>query len=138
MLTLSTHSRISASKMKNKLKIRKNDIIILCIILIAAAAILLLRGNTASLTAQIIVDGEILYDIPLREVEENYTLCLKNGVSIEISQDYVRFASSDCSSKSCVACGRLTSAEEAAVCIPNKTLLRLSGKTVSSPDIITY
>ncbi len=124
--------------MKNKLKIKKSDIIILCTILIAAAVIVSLRGNTASLTAQIIVDGEILYDIPLREVKENYTLYLENGVSIEISQDFVRFVSSDCNGKNCIACGRLTSAEEAAVCIPNKTLLRLSGKSNDSPDIITY
>lgn len=124
--------------MKNKLNLKKADLIILSVIILIAVILFFVRSDSAALTAQITVEGETVYDIVLSSVKETYTLSLDNGTEIEISQEYIRFISSDCGGKDCVNCGKLTSAGEAAVCIPNKTVIKLSGKSNSSPDAITY
>lgn len=124
--------------MKNKLNLKKADLIILTVVIFTAIVLFALKTDSGALTAQITVDGETVHEVILSSVEKTYTFFPGNGTEIEISQDHVRFLSSDCGGKDCVNCGKLTRAGETAVCIPNKTLIRLSGKDNSSPDILTY
>lgn len=124
--------------MKNKFNLRKADFIILTAVILTAVILFLFTSGASAVTAQILVDGNTVHEILLPSVKETYVFCPGNGVEIEISQEYVRFLSSDCSGKDCVNCGKLTRAGETAVCIPNKTLIRLSGKSSSAPDVLTY
>lgn len=124
--------------MKNKLNLKKVDLIILIAVIFTAIVLFVLKSDSKALTAQITVNGETVHEVILSSVEKAYTFYPGNGTEIEISQDYIRFLSSDCDGKDCVNCGKLTYAGETAVCIPNKTLIRLSGKNNSSPDALTY
>ncbi len=124
--------------MKSKFNLKKADFAVLLIILLSAAILFALRADSSAITAEISVDGEIIHTAVLSSVEKPYTVSPDNGTVIEISHDYIRFISSDCSGKDCVRCGKLTATGATAVCIPNKTIIKLSGNSNYLPDALTY
>ena len=85
------------------------------------------------------VDGETLYEIPLDDVKESYTITLPNGVTVGVAPGEIRFVSSDCRGQDCVRCGALTRAGQAAACAPNKTVIVLKGTSEKgAPDAVSY
>ena len=124
--------------MRNKHLIKKADIIIIAVILLIAVIFILPIKNTQNITAEIIVDGTLEHSINLNDISEEYTLELKNGIIISADKNEISVISSDCYGKNCINCGRLTKAGDMAVCIPNKTVIRLSGTQNSGPDAVTY
>ena len=125
--------------MLKKLHLKRADAILIAALLLASGILFLLRGRGGDVTAAVSVDGETLYTIALAEVAEPYTLPLENGVVLQVSPGGIRFLSSDCPGRDCVNCGLLTRPGQAAACIPNRTLVTLSGKAPKgAPDAISY
>ncbi|MBR3768770.1 MAG: NusG domain II-containing protein [Clostridia bacterium] len=124
--------------MKIKDFFKKNDIIIIFAAILAACLLLLFSKNSSEASAQIIADGETLYNINLSDVYNTYTVTLNNGVEIEISHGQISFISSDCMGLDCVNCGKLSKPGDIAVCIPNKTIIKLTGRSSKAPDTVTY
>ena len=122
--------------MKNKLKrfFRPADIIIIAVLLIVSALLLLIPKKEAG-KAVIIKDGEVISETDLTKITEPYTVTLDGGIEILFEKNAVSFVSSDCANKLCIHAGKLTKAGDTAVCLPNKTLIRIKGKTVN--DAVT-
>ncbi len=124
--------------MKPSLKIKKADIAVIIPIVLAAICLLMFSSSQGSATAVITVDGKDIRHIDLSENKDTYTIDLENGVEIEVSGNSIYFTSSDCKGKDCIACGKLSSAGDTAVCIPNKTIIKLTGKSNGTPDAVSY
>ena len=124
--------------MRIKQLIKKADIIIVAVILLIAVIFIILVNNTGNITAEITVDGIPVQSIKLNEIKEAYTLDLGNGMMISAEKNGISVISSDCYGKNCISCGRLSEAGDTAVCIPNKTVIRLTGEKKNAPDAVTY
>lgn len=115
------------------------DFVILAAVILAALVIFLVFRAPAggTLTARITADGETLYEIDLGTVTEEQTLTLGNGVVIALYPDGAKIVSSPCKGHDCVRAGKLTRAGQCAVCLPEKTVLLLTGAPGGGPDAIT-
>ncbi|MBR5424046.1 MAG: NusG domain II-containing protein [Clostridia bacterium] len=124
--------------MTERLKLKKADVLLICFLLAAALALLLLRGGGDALTAEVTVAGETVERIDLKAVTSPYDLTLENGVRLHVEPGGISFCYSDCRGQDCVRCGVLTRAGQAAACVPNKTLVVLTGKPPKgAPDAIS-
>ena len=124
--------------MPERLKLKKADVLLICFLLAAALALLLLRGGGENLTAEVTVAGKTVEVIDLAAVKTPYEITLENGVRLHVEPGGVSFCYSDCRGQDCVRCGLLTRAGQAAACVPNKTLVTLTGKPAKgAPDAIS-
>ena len=126
--------------MTDRLKPKKADIALIVLLLAAACVLFLIRGGArGSLTAEITVDGAPFDEIDLTAVKEAYELPLDNGVLLYVEPGGVSFRASDCRGQDCVRCGVLTRAGQAAACVPNKTLVVLTGRPKKgAPDAVSF
>ncbi len=124
-------------KMKHRL-LRPLDIAITAAVSAIAVILILSSSSSESISVEIITQGETVYETQLTKVREAFVYKTENGMEIEISRDGVRVLSSDCTGKSCISSGLLTSHGDCSICIPNKTVIRLTGSDESGPDAITY
>ena len=126
--------------MIERLKPKKADIVILLCVLAAAVLLLVLRGGRGSaLIAEITVNGAPAGTVDLRGVSAPYEFPLENGVCLYVEPGRISFLRSDCRGQDCVRCGALTRAGQAAACVPNKTLVTLTGKPPKgAPDAVSY
>lgn len=118
----------------------KTDAIIIVFFLLAALAFFA-YGNTGAdaQTAEILCTGEETVTIDLQNIEVPYEMTLRSGIVIGIEKGQIRILSSPCKDKLCVQCGTLTKDGDTAVCLPNRTLVKVTGsKQADAPDIITY
>lgn len=101
--------------------------VILIIALLAAAffAHRALSGGSQTI-AQITVDGNVVDQINLKTVNENYFLEF-NNVSIEVSPGGICFVKSSCRDKTCTRAGVLASPGDFAACLPNKVAIKIVG-----------
>lgn len=122
--------------MTNKLKrfFRPADIIIIAVLLIVSAVLPLIPKKEGG-KAVIIKDGEIISETDLTKIDKPYTVTLDGGIEILFEKNAVSFVASDCANKLCIHAGKLTKAGDTAVCLPNKTLIRIKGKAVN--DAVT-
>ena len=124
--------------MLDRLKLKKADLLLICFLLAAALALLILRGGGDTLTAEVTVAGVTVEQIDLTAVSSPYDLTLENGVRLHVEPGGISFCYSDCRGQDCVRCGVLNRAGQAAACVPNKTLVTLSGKPLKgAPDVIS-
>ena len=125
--------------MLDRIKPKKADVILILVLLAAALSLLLLRGRGDALTAEITVNGVSANSIDLRAVASPYDITLENGVRLHVEPGGISFTASDCRGKDCVRCGVLKRAGQAAACVPNRTLVLLTGKPQKgAPDAVSY
>lgn len=120
--------------------IRKADLIAICLLLAAAAVFFGMQslGSDAK-TAEIICDNEVIQTLDLQHVKEDYEIALPNGMIIAVADGKISVAASNCADKLCMQCGSLTKDGDTAVCLPNRTLIRVTGQPQDgTPDVITY
>ena len=117
--------------------LRPADLIGAAVLLALAGVLWLFFGNRPGVTAQVIYDKEVVYTIDLSGVTEPYELRLDSGVTVAVEPGAISFAASDCANQLCVHTGKLTRAGESAACLPNKTLIRVTGRDRRAPDALT-
>lgn len=91
---------------------------------LAAALLFLPRAAGAPDCATVQIDGVTVRQIALPAEE---TVSFDNGVTVRVSGYTAWVEESDCPDKTCVRTGVLSRAGERAVCLPNRTVLSLSG-----------
>ena len=124
-------------KDKTRKLIRPADLIVAAALLAVAAALWLILGHMRGTTAEIVCDKEIIETVDLSAVKEPYDIKLDNGVTIAVEPGAIYFSDSDCANRLCVHAGKLTKGGESAACLPNKTLIRITGKNRRAPDALT-
>lgn len=116
-------------------------IVVFVIVLIIFIFIRQLNENifmTDNLKAQILVDGNLVEEIFLDNVDSPYSFSPKGatGVIIFVKHGKIRFLESQCQDKICILNGWLNNAGQASVCLPTKTLVRITG--TKQLDSIAY
>lgn len=145
-------------KREPKKENKKAAVIVSVVLFVLASASLLYllfpyfqgEGSKASgdYVAEIYQGGNLLYRIPLREIQENRTLVIegRDGCrnEIEIRPDSVGVISADCPDKLCVRQGFINNDRLPVVCLPNRLVIRLcldsqkSSHNLTNIDGITY
>ncbi len=123
--------------MKNKL-FRKTDlIIILAVALAAVAFILWQRMGDAPLTAEISVNGKTVESVDLSKITDRVEIRPEGAENVLIVAEdgKIRFEASDCPDKLCVKQGELYRKGDTAVCLPEKTVITVTGAEL---DAVTY
>lgn len=115
----------------HKYGLKKGDLVITAAVLLLAGLIFLPFALAPShgLTCEITQDGEVIRRVRLGAGYTDTVTIEGETVTnvIRIDGDTVWFASSDCPDQVCVRTGKLTRAGQAAVCLPNRVVVRLIG-----------
>ncbi len=113
--------------------------ILLVVAALAGAAVMAFGGTGAGAADRALVDmaGQVLHDVAL---DDDQTLVVTGplGTSVILIRDgRARIASAPCPGQICVARGWLSRSGDVAACVPNRTLLRLTGDAPRILDGIT-
>ena len=108
---------------------------ILLILLLAAAALsagflLLQKKQTPSPVARITLDGEVIREIPLDEVEESYSFVVESGAgsnTVLVEPGRIRVSEADCPDQVCVNQGFISDGTVPIVCLPHKLIIEILG-----------
>ncbi len=128
---------------KRKLFGKGDLILILSVAAIAAIMFFLLRFDSGdSLKGEIIVDGEVYKTVELKEGQsERFVIDnTKSGIKCEILAENgeIKFVSSQCHDKICIAAGALSHKGDTAACLPAGVLVRIVSGEASPVDVIAY
>lgn len=110
----------------------------LLVVLAAGALFFLLlppRGNL--LTAQIVLNGEVVGEYRLDALEEPVRLTLDGApwpITLEIAPEGVRVAESACPGQDCVHAGQVSRAGGRIICLPNKLVVSVTGGGEATED----
>lgn len=115
----------------------KKDMVIIIVIIIIALVLWLMRSKEAGdAKAVIMVDGAVVKEMPL-DTPATFSVPERSGIVFEINNNKVRFKYSDCPDQICVHSGFLGETGQIAVCLPNKTVLKVVGDDLRNDvDII--
>lgn len=117
------------------------DGLVVLVVLVAAGAILFAFRPKAGnfLTARIVLDNELVAEIPLSDLDEPVTMEVpgaKYPITVEAEQGRVRVAHSDCPSQDCVHTGWVSRSGGQIVCLPNRLVITVTGGTAEA-DAVT-
>lgn len=122
--------------MRSKLKWGDFVIVGLVLLLAGAVSVGLAQSVTGEqLYAEVSQDGVLLERIALTERTER-TLDLDGHNTIVLDGKTAQMTASDCRDQVCVHTGVLTRAGQAAVCLPNRVVVRLVGGAQAQIDAI--
>ncbi len=91
------------------------------------------------LRAEVLVDDEIVMSIPLDHEHTGMVKVPGVDVELEIAEQAVRFAHSNCPDQICVHSGWLRRGGNVAACLPNQVVVRLiseSDDESDQPDVV--
>ena len=119
--------------------------IVLCAVLAVAGILSLLfilirPAPSASLQAEIYVDGELIRTVDLSAQDEVRTIRIETPYGynlVEIGPGYVRMADADCPHKTCTHMGKRTSDGIPIVCLPHRLVIRVRS-AAETADGVTY
>ncbi len=115
----------------------KNLIIFFVILALVSVALIFLSGvvRTENKIAVIQKDGVTLYEIPLDEVAESYTVSVGGNVLL-VENGRISMLSADCPDKLCVRQGAITNSTRTIVCLPNKVTVFIKSGEKSADAVI--
>ncbi|HOM01710.1 MAG TPA: NusG domain II-containing protein [Acetivibrio sp.] len=96
-------------------------------------------GKNTNKIAVIIKDNQEIQRIEIDAVNEPMEIMISGEYNdiILVEKGRIRFKEADCPDKVCVNTGWLTEKGDMAVCLPNKTMIKIEGQS-SDVDIVTY
>lgn len=126
--------------------LKKGDLALAAIVLLAAAAIFFAAKGSGAIVGgnmhriAVIKHGDkIERTIDLDEIKETERICLsgyyRNVILVEKGR--IRFEESDCPDRLCVKTGWIERVGDAAVCLPNRVMIKIEGKNVEV-DGVSY
>lgn len=120
-------------------KMKWGDFVIIGAVLLAAAALAAFLAWQAAgdrLYAEIWQDGELTQRIALTP-DTQQTIDLDGHNTIVLDGLTARMETADCCDQVCVRTGTLTRAGQAAVCLPNRVVLKLIGEKTEVDAIVS-
>ena len=113
-------------------------------LLVAAAAVALLfflrPAESNFLTASIVLDGETIGTYDLTGLTEPVTLTVDQAdypLTIRLEPGRVCIGESACPSQDCVHTGWISRAGEQIICLPNRLVISLTGRSSGDIDAVT-
>jgi len=108
---------------------KKSDIIIILLIISAAIGFLLWqRAMPTATTATISIDSAVQRTIDLSTAkDEIFKIDGHDNITFEIKDGAIRIMESDCHDRICIRAGFISKKGQSAVCLPNRTVVELSG-----------
>ena len=108
------------------------DALVALAVLAAAAAILFaFRPKSGNfLTARIVLDNELVAELPLSAHSETVTLDVPGArypITVEAEQGLVRVSHSECPSQDCVHTGWVSRSGGQIICLPNRLVITVTG-----------
>ena len=110
--------------MKRKLITKKTFAFIFVLLSLALLIYLILPENKGA-TFEIWIDGQLFSS---HSLNKKSSFNLENGVKIVCNGASVYFEHSDCPDKVCVNTGKISLTGQWAACLPNKTVIKISGE----------
>ena len=115
------------------------DGVIALLVVLAAGALffLLLPPQGNFLTAQVVLNGEVVGEYRLDALEEPVRLTLEGApwpITLEIAPEGVRVAESACPGQDCVHGGWVSRAGGRIICLPNKLVVSITGGGEATED----
>lgn len=120
------------NELKNSFKtiFKKGDLILLAVLLVAVILTIIFAVGGDDEYVQIYVDGVLKYEVSLYSNMEIDLLDGKMTVVIKDGKAWVEH--SDCVEQTCVNNSPLTSSGGMIVCLPNKVVVKISGREVDA------
>ena len=116
---------------------RAAAMIFCCAAALCAIFVFFYRGG-AGLSAEIVIDGEVVERIALSSPPREVTVCAGGGFNVvRAGGGRAAVISADCPDKVCVRTGEISRAGEGAVCLPHKLVLRITGGKGSAVDAVS-
>lgn len=111
---------------------RTKAILLLLLAAVAASAVCLLwfRPETEHPVARITRDGALVEEVDLSQVEEPYTLVLKDGSGLNtvlVEPGRIRISEADCPDQICVNQGYISDSTVPIVCLPHRLMVEIVG-----------
>ena len=108
------------------------DALVALAVLAAAAAILFaFRPKSGNfLTARIVLDNELVAELPLSALSETVTLDVPGArypITVEAENGRVRVPHSECPSQDCVHTGWVSRSGGQIICLPNRLVITVTG-----------
>ena len=108
------------------------DALVALTVLAAAAAILFaFRPKSGNyLTARIVLDNELVAELPLSALSETVTLDVPGArypITVEAENGRVRVSHSECPSQDCVHTGWVSRSGGQIICLPNRLVITVTG-----------
>lgn len=83
------------------------------------------------------VKGQMVQQLDLKASQEITVNGSIGKTMVKIDQGAAQVIYSDCPEKICVKTGKITQAGEIIVCVPNKVVVKIAGKSKNQFDVIT-
>ena len=97
----------------------------------SVAWLLLAPGRTDHPVAAITLDGEVLDEIDLTQVQEPYSFTVtgKDGLTntVLVEPGRIRVEKADCPDQICVHQGYISDGSQPIVCLPNQVIIQITG-----------
>lgn len=116
----------------------KNTAIFLGAVLILILLIFSLSHRGEPLTATVYISGEAVYQTDLNKSSGDNKLDFSGEfpLTVHFGKGYAQVVHSSCPDKICQNAGKLDKNGDMAVCMPNQTVVEISGKTAQTPDAV--
>jgi len=118
--------------------INKGEVVIIIALLFTAVLCLFFINRQDGAAAEIIADGKL---VRVLDLDKNgfFSIDERPGVMFEIMDGAVCFAESNCPDKICVRTGFINKAGQTAVCLPNRTVIKvINGDDDDLIDAVTW
>jgi hypothetical protein len=115
--------------------LKKGDIVLIAVIILLTAAgfaALALYGNSGGHRIAVIKqDNKVIERIDLDKVKDSREISVKGAYTdiILVEKGQIRFEEANCPNKDCVKTGWITRKGASAVCLPNRTSIRIEGES---------
>ena len=119
-----------------KLFVKTDFLIIISVLILSLLLFIPNLSGKDRLTAQILVDGEIVEESNLAEVTEPRTLKIRDGVEILSENGKICFSQARGEDELCVKSGWLSKKGQTAACLPERVVITIKG--TDKTDMMTY
>jgi hypothetical protein len=119
---------------------RRTDFLVILGIIILVGIIVAYNNARPSprVLCEILVNNTVVRTVDLLS-DAQFLLPEHEAIRFSVKNGAIAFVESDCPDKVCVHTGYISKPGQAAVCLPNRVAVRISGATVdlNAPDVVT-
>ena len=98
-------------------------------VLMVLLSVLILTARRPGVTAQVILNGEVIREIDLSRVKEPYSFSVDDGAGgtnlVEVEPGRIRVSEANCPDGICVSQGWLSDQTVPIVCLPHRLIIKI-------------